>query len=259
MMIDTFETAVTRQAINELPAQTVAPSLKGPRQVLWITPDVIREKQPAVDLKQQYNRTFGVSVALTLILHVTVVLASPQFDLGEVPMRGPQMVIAMEDIPETRQIKRPPPLPRPAVPIETESEDVPDDVTIESTDLDFDDALLNLSPPPPPGSRGNIEALEEEVVEFWAVEEAPVSIREVYPKYPEIARRAGLEGTVFVQFVVGLDGTVKQVSVVRGPQMFRQSAVDAVMLFLFKPALQNDKPVQVRMTRPIRFRLDDGG
>ena len=259
MMTDTFKTEVTRQAIYELPAQTVAPSLKGPRQVVWITPDVIREKQPAADLKRQYNRTFGVSVALTLILHVTAILPFQQFDFGEAPMRGPQIVIAMEDIPETRQIQRPPPLPRPAVPIETESEDVPDDVTIESTDLDFDEALLNLPQPPPPGSREETGALEEEVIEFWAVEEAPVPIREVYPKYPEVARRAGLEGTVFVQFVVGRDGTVKQVSVVRGPQMFRQPAVDAVMLFLFKPALQNDKPVQVRMTRPIRFRLGDGG
>ena len=104
----------------------------------------------------------------------------------------------------------------------------------------------------------DLGGMEEEIVKFWAVEEAPVPIREIYPKYPEVARKAGLEGTVFVQFVVGRDGLVKQVTILRGPEMFRQAAVDAVMQFQFKPAMQNDKPVQVRMTRPIMFRLTDG-
>lgn len=224
----------------------------------WITRDVVRDKHPAADLKIQFRRIYWTSLAWTLVLHVAVAIAFPRFDTSPTKARPTQTVISMEDIPETRQIQRPPPPPRPAVPIETESADVPDDVTIESTDLDFDEAPIDLPPPPPPGSR-DADRIEEEIVEFWAVEEAPQLVKEVIPEYPEVAQKAGLEGTVFLQFVVGRDGMVKHVTVLKGPEIFREAAMNAVMQFQFKPALQNDRPVQVRMTRPIRFRLTDGG
>ena len=158
----------------------------------------------------------------------------------------------MEDIPETRQIQRPPPPPRPAVPIETESDDVPDDVTIETTDLDFDQAPVDLPPPPPPGTSG---PQEEEILEFWSVEEKPEMVKSAAPVYPEIARKAGLEGSVFVKFMVGRDGRVKQVQILKGQEIFRQAAIDAVMKWVFKPAMQNDRPVNVWMTQPIKFQL----
>jgi outer membrane biosynthesis protein TonB len=44
--------------------------------------------------------------------------------------------------------------------------------------------------------------------------------------------------------------------VLRGQEIFRQAAVDAIMQFRFKPARQNDKPVAVWMTQPISFRLN---
>ena len=54
----------------------------------------------------------------------------------------------MEDGWETKQERRPPPPMRPVVPIATDSPDVPDDVTIEDTDIDLS-ALEDLLPPPP--------------------------------------------------------------------------------------------------------------
>jgi len=139
------------------------------------------------------------------------------------------------------------------VPIETESDDVPDDVTIETTDLDFDEAPIDLPPPPPPGSQDVEE--EEEIIEFWAVETEPKKIKQPPPVYPEVARKAGLEGTVFVEFVVGANGRVKSARVIRGPAIFHEPALNAVYQFTFEPAIQNDKPVSVRMTQPIRFKL----
>ena len=163
-------------------------------------------------------------------------------------------MISMEDIPETRQIKRPPPPPRPAVPIETESADVPDDVTIETTDLDFDNITFDLPPPPPP-SGDDSEA--EEIVEFWAVEKTPVLIKGIAPEYPDMASKAELEGVVFVEFLVGKDGRVYNARVLKGPPIFQEAALEAVRQFVFKPAIQNDEAVTVRMTQPIRFRLTD--
>lgn len=256
MTADTFDTEATRKAIDALVEETLGRRPSPPPRV-WITDKVVKDKHPDADLKLRYRRGVWGSVAFTLALHVSVAVAFPEFEFRRMTVRRVQSIIAMEDIPETRQIQRPPPPPRPAVPIETESTDVPDDVTIESTDLDFDEAPLDL--PPPPGSREATDAVEEEIIEFWAVQEPPRLVREVFPAYPEVARKAGLEGTVFLQFVVGVDGKVRAVSVLKGPEIFRSAAVAAVQQFVFAPALQNDNPAQVRMTRPIRFRLADGG
>lgn len=212
---------------------------------------MVREKAPEADLRQTYNKVFGICTTITFLLHTAVAVIFPTFDSDASSRKKQQIIIETVDIPETRQIKRPPPPPRPAVPIETESDDVPDDVTIESTDLDFDDAMVDL-PPPPPGSGEE----EEEILEFYMVEQKPELVHSVAPSYPEIARKAGLTGKVFLKFLVDKGGRVSNVTVLKGQEIFRQSAIDAIMQFKFNPAQQNDKPVAVWMTQPITFRLN---
>ena len=211
---------------------------------------IVRGKNPEVDLKLKYRKVFWICTTISFVLHVATAVMFPTFDIAAAARKKDQIIIQMEDIPETQQIKRPPPPPRPAEPIETESEDVPDDVTIESTDIDFDEAFVDLPPPPPPG-----EAVEDEIMEFWKVEQKPVPIKTAPAVYPDIARKAELEGKVFVQFIVGTDGRVRNVRVLRGPEIFRKAAIDAVRQFVFRPAVQNDKPVQVQMVQPISFTL----
>ena len=210
---------------------------------------IVRGKNPEADLKLKYKRVFWICAAISFAFHSLTAIIFPTFDIAAAARRKDQVIIQMEDIPETQQIKRPPPPPRPAEPIETESEDVPDDLTIESTDLDFDEAFVDMPPPPPPGG------MEEEIMEFWKVEQKPVPIKTVAPVYPNIARKAEIEGRVFVQFVVGTDGRVRNVRVLKGPEIFRQAAIDAVKQFVFQAAVQNDKPVQVQMVQPINFTL----
>ena len=107
------------------------------------------------------------------------------------------------------------------------------------------------------------EASKEEaktgIVEFWAVEGKPDLVKQVMPEYPEEARKAGVEGSVYVQFVVGTDGRVSDVRVLRGPQIFREAAVDVAKQFVFSPARHDGEPVAVRMSMPIRFRLAGKG
>lgn len=216
---------------------------------------IVRRKNPAADLKRKYPRVFWTCTAVSFGLHILLAVLYPEFDISATAGRKDQVIIQMDDIPETRQIKRPPPPPRPAVPIETESEDVPDDVTIESTDLDFDQAPVDLPPPPPPGATAAPE--EEEVLEFWKVEKKPIPIKKAKPVYPDLARKAGLEGKVFLRFQVGKNGRVSRIQVLRGQEIFRQAAINAVAQFVFKPAMQNDKPVSVWMTQPITFTLNN--
>lgn len=213
---------------------------------------MVRGKAPEADLRRSYNKVLGYCTLITFVVHTAVAVIFPTFEASAGNRQKKQIIIENVDIPETQQIKRPPPPPRPAVPIETESDDVPDDVTIESTDLDFDDAMVDMPPPPPPGSGEE----EEEILEFYMVEQKPELVHSVNPVYPEIARKAGLNGKVFLKFLVDKTGRVSNVTVLRGQEIFRQAAIDAILQFRFKPAQQNDKPVSVWMTQPISFRLN---
>ena len=75
-------------------------------------------------------------------------------------------------------------------------------------------------------------------------------------KYPEIARKAGIEGTVYVGFVVNEDGATENVVVQKGIGAgCDEEAVRAVIKAKFTPGMQDGKAVPVRMTIPITFKL----
>ena len=97
---------------------------------------------------------------------------------------------------------------------------------------------------------------EEESIEFFMVEQKPKVIKQVNPVYPEIARKAGLTGKVFLKFLVDKNGQVSNVTVLRGQEIFRQAAIDAILQYRFEPAEKNGKPVSVWMTQPMSFRLN---
>ena len=218
-----------------------------------ITPEIPRTKNPDFDLKRMYKRAFRISMVIAFILHVGVGIMFPTFTAGTRKIERRTIVIETVDIPETRQIHRAPPPPRPSIPIATESEDVPDDVTIETTDLDFDKVDLHV--PPPPVEAAAIEEPEEEILEYFMVEEKPVIIKRVAPVYPPVALRAGIEGTIHLKVLVGKDGMVEQAVAVKGKEIFQKAALQAVNQYRFKPARQNDRPVKVYLVMPIRFRI----
>ena len=76
------------------------------------------------------------------------------------------------------------------------------------------------------------------------------------PVYPEAAREAGQEGTVFCDLLVDTHGAVREVRVALGvsPEL-DDAAVTAVRTALFKPALKDAVPVQCWMRMPIEFNL----
>jgi len=94
-----------------------------------------------------------------------------------------------------------------------------------------------------------------DVGEFIPVEEQPVPVEQPKPVYPEIARRAGIEGVVFIQILVDKSGKVRDVKIVKGPEMFHEAAKEAAWKSVWRPAIQNQKPVAVWVAYPIRFTL----
>jgi len=81
-------------------------------------------------------------------------------------------------------------------------------------------------------------------------------IHKVMPEYPELARRAGVQGTVAVDIVVSVEGTVTQVRFVSGPKALSQAAMDAVRWWRFEPYSVNGQPATVETTVFVNFQLE---
>jgi TonB family protein len=83
------------------------------------------------------------------------------------------------------------------------------------------------------------------------IERLPETVHKIPPNYPEEARRARVDGTVWIQALVGRDGAVGAQSV-RG---LDDAALDAVWRWKFKPAASGAKPIAVWVMIPVRFSL----
>lgn len=188
-------------------------------------------------------RTFGL---VGILILVAGFLFFPRLNTQAVLDEGPQIVIEQIDIPETQQFERPPPPARPSVPIESESEDLPEDVTIEETELESFEAW-DAPPPPPEGPR----------VRFIPYDEPPKPLTPINPEYPEIAQEAGIEGTVIIQVFVDEKGRVKETIVLKGiPNTgLDEAAIEAIRKTRFKPAKQRERPVGVWISIPVNFKL----
>lgn len=97
---------------------------------------------------------------------------------------------------------------------------------------------------------------------FVIVEEMPTLIgglEELQSRiqYPDLARRAGVEGRVYVQFVVNSGGVPEDIIVVRGIGAGAdEEAVRAVSTMRFEPGRQRGQIVPVKMSLPVSFRLN---
>ena len=111
---------------------------------------------------------------------------------------------------------------------------------------------------PPP--KEEIDESEEPTF-FVAVEDMPQPIgglQEIQKKikYPEIAKRAGVEGKVYVRAFVDEEGNVVNAEVVKGIGAgCDEAALDAILKTKFTPGKQRGKPIKVQVTVPVLFKL----
>ena len=168
------------------------------------------------------------------------------------------------DIQQTTQ-ETPPPPPPPAVQEVEVLNVVEDDVEVEEIQIqteDDKDVEVVIAPP--------VEAPEEEEEEeeiFMIVESMPefpggqqAMMRYIAEniKYPVIAQENGIQGRVICQFVVEKDGKVSDFQVVRssGEASLDKEAQRVIgSMPKWKPGKQRGKPVRVKYTLPVNFRL----
>ena len=218
-------------------------------------------KSDSADLRKRY--TILVQLGLIASLIILVVIFTVEFQTGQdfQIVEEQQEIVQVEEIEQTRQIEKPPPPPKPPAPVEVPDEDVTEEIDLDlDMDLDLNEAPSDLPPPPPPPA-DEPEPEPEEPEIFVIVENPPELIGGLEGlqqriQYPELARRAGIEGTVFVQFVVDENGNVQDPVCVRDPGgQTCEEALRAVRTSKFQPGRQRGQPVKVRFSLPVKFRL----
>jgi len=81
----------------------------------------------------------------------------------------------------------------------------------------------------------------------------PRLLYRVAPEYPSLAKQMGIRGTVELSALIGKDGRVQGLKVVRGHPLLVQSAVEAVRNWVYQPVLVNGEPVEARTTVTLTF------
>ncbi|MCF8298438.1 MAG: M56 family metallopeptidase [Saprospiraceae bacterium] len=99
----------------------------------------------------------------------------------------------------------------------------------------------------------------EEKPEFIGGDEARIKFIQSNLTYPESARKNGIQGTVYIEFIIEKDGTVSDVKVLRGfNEDCEKEAVRVVSAMTkWKPGKMKGKPVRVKFVMPIKFKLGD--
>ncbi len=94
---------------------------------------------------------------------------------------------------------------------------------------------------------------------FIVIDTPPIPLETPRPEYPAIAKAVGISGTVYVQILLDLDGSVMRTLVAKSSHndALDAAAVEGAKKFKFTPAKQRDKPVRVWVSMPIIFRLDN--
>ena len=213
----------------------------------------IYRKNPKADLRLRYKKNIELGLVVGLGILLILFQASKRADREVQVQKELDFKIEVDEIPQTEQQQRPPAPSRPSIPIESEDEDIPEDATIEMTEINLDE----LPPPPPPPEEG-----EGDTPIFVAYDEAPAPIGgfpaiQAKLVYPEIARKAGVEGRVYVNVLIDEKGNVIDTKILKslGNNGCDEAAVNAIRQVKWKPAKQRDKPVKVWVGIPVVFKL----
>jgi protein TonB len=214
-------------------------------------------------VKPENRFRYKLVIKLSTILSLAAIILSfkffPTLERGNIVLEGPQELFTVEDIQQTTHDELPPPPPpKPNIIIASPTDDVLEDVDISSTEIDLSE---QVAPPPPPKKENTI--VEEEPTFFVAVEEMPTPIGGIAAiqsklKYPEIARRAGVEGTVYILAFLNEEGIVVKTEIAKGlGGGCDEEAEKAVKETKFTPGKQRGKPVKVRVMIPVKFQLQE--
>lgn len=100
-------------------------------------------------------------------------------------------------------------------------------------------------------------AEEPGIDEFIPFEMPPMVVKRVEPVDPALARKAGLQSKIVIKALVDKRGQAKKDVPIRGHELFYEVATQAIMQWVFKPALQQNEPMAVWVAVPMNFVLKE--
>jgi protein TonB len=224
------------------------------------------KKSPKADLENKKMMAVLIGLVMALgIMYIAFEWSQGEPKVYDEALQGP-VEIDEEMVEVTFRDETPPPPPPPQP--ETVLSDIIDiqenDAEVETTDFNSEDdadARVEIQAPIAPP-----EEEEEEQVIHIRVEKMPefpggqdalnrFLVRNI--KYPLLAQENGIQGRVVCQFVVNSDGSIVDISVVRGVEESLDKEAIRVIKSMPKwtPGRQGGKSVRVKYTLPIRFKL----
>jgi len=223
------------------------------------------KKTPKADLesKKTVFLQIGLVVALSLVL-VAFEWTSTDVKV-DFSLQDEDIEVEEEIIPITRQeeVKPPPPPPPPAVAdilnIVEDDVELDEELEIMDTEMSQDDIVdfSNLVFEEETREEGEIFMIVEEMPEFPGGPEALQRYLSQSVRYPVIAQENGIQGRVYIQFVINQNGEVTNATILRGvdPSLDREALRVVEAMPKWKPGKQRNRPVRVSYTVPINFVL----
>lgn len=221
------------------------------------------KKTPKADLEGK--RVLFIQIGLIVTLAVVLLAFEwKTYDRELIDLGEREVIDIPEEMVEITRQEQPPPPPAPP-PQTTQFKIVEDDVEIEDDfiiDVDVDQTTEIEAYIPPVFEEEEVQEQEifivvEDPPSFPGGDEARIRFLSENIRYPQMARESGIQGTVFVTFVVETDGSVTDVRVLRG--IGGGCDEEAIRVIQAMPkwnaGKQRGRPVRVQFNMPIRFTL----
>lgn len=223
------------------------------------------KKTPKADLESK--KTVFLQIGLVVVL--SLVLVAFEWTSTDVnvdfSLQDEDIEVEEEIIPITRQeeVKPPPPPPPPAVAdilnIVEDDVELDEELEIMDTEMSQDDIVdfSNMVFEEETRDEGEIFMIVEEMPEFPGGTEALHKYLAQSVRFPVIAQENGIQGRVYIQFVINQNGEVTNATILRGvdPSLDREALRVVEAMPKWKPGKQRNRPVRVSYTVPINFVL----
>ncbi len=220
------------------------------------------KKTDRADLEKHRNTFILIGLVITLSL-VWFAFEHKTYDREEVQLMQNTMIEDEEDIILQTQRNEPPPPPPPPQQT-TVIEVVEDDVEVDDIEIDAEtdneeeiEEQAIVEEEPEEEKEDEIFVFVEDQPSFPGGDEARIKYLQENIKYPEMAKESGIQGTVYVTFVVEKDGRITNVKVLRG--IGGGCDEEAVRIIKnmprWKPGKQRGRAVRAQFNMPIRFVL----
>lgn len=223
------------------------------------------KKSPKADLENKKSVFMQIGLVVVLSL-VFIAFEWTSTDSGDnQAMKVDEEEVEEEVVPITRQeeVEPPPPPPPPKASdilnIVEDDVELDEELVIEDTETSQDDEVdfSDVESEEEEEDEGEVFFVVEDMPEFPGGEQALHQYLAESIKYPTIAQENGIQGRVYVKFVINTDGSVTNVEVARGvdPSLDKEAKRVVREMPKWEPGEQRGDPVRVSYTVPINFQL----